>query len=154
MTDDLSDFEAAAQEWDNVQEIVPRFSSEIADHYHEKSHGSHPGETPLVIPEEFVQNFQETIIILDSDPEEFQSLSDRVTAMVAFTCSCMSARLDACLEKEKKLVWAISRQPFDDQNPLHYPVLMTIYKQLTGARLDCPRYGSHWEQIGFQVIVE
>ena len=41
--------------------------------------------------------------------------------------------------------------PFDDNNPLHFQVLLSIFKQLTGQKLDCPRYGPHWEQIGFQV---
>jgi hypothetical protein len=30
-------------------------------------------------------------------------------------------------------------------------VVRTLYRQLTGGRLDCPRYGQHWEDIGFQV---
>ena len=42
---------------------------------------------------------------------------------------------------------------FDDSNPLHFHVLLSIFKQLTGQKLDCPRYGSHWEQIGFQVNI-
>ena len=29
-------------------------------------------------------------------------------------------------------------------------MLRTIYRQLTSTTLDCPRYGGHWEQIGFQ----
>ena len=29
-------------------------------------------------------------------------------------------------------------------------MLRTIYRQLTCTTLDCPRYGSHWEEIGFQ----
>ena len=41
--------------------------------------------------------------------------------------------------------------PFDDNNPLHFQVLLSIFKQLTGQKIDCPRYGPHWEQIGFQV---
>ena len=40
--------------------------------------------------------------------------------------------------------------PFDDTEEVHRRVLQTIYKQLMGSTLDCPRYGSHWEQIGFQ----
>ena len=43
------------------------------------------------------------------------------------------------------------QQPFDNENPIHFQVLITLYKQFTGSKLDCPRYGSHWEQIGFQV---
>jgi len=44
------------------------------------------------------------------------------------------------------------RCSFDDNNPIHSKVLLTIYKQLTGGHFDCPRYGSHWEDIGFQVF--
>ena len=29
-------------------------------------------------------------------------------------------------------------------------MLRTIYRQLTSTTVDCPRYGSHWETIGFQ----
>ena len=36
------------------------------------------------------------------------------------------------------------------QEPLHLAMLRTIYRQLTSTRVDCPRYGEHWEAIGFQ----
>ena len=42
------------------------------------------------------------------------------------------------------------KKPLADENPLHFDVLLSLYKLLTGSKLDCPRYGSHWEQIGFQ----
>lgn len=38
----------------------------------------------------------------------------------------------------------------DNNQTVHMRVLQTIYKRLIGSRLDCPRYGSHWESIGFQ----
>ena len=40
--------------------------------------------------------------------------------------------------------------PFEDGNATHFQILLTLFKQFTGDRLDCPRYGSHWEQVGFQ----
>ena len=54
------------------------------------------------------------------------------------------------LEEEKKLIFAISKKQLTDENPLHFEVLLTLFKLLTGSKLDCPRFGSHWEQIGFQ----
>ena len=36
------------------------------------------------------------------------------------------------------------------QDVTHLAMLRTIYRQLTSTTLDCPRYGSHWEEIGFQ----
>ena len=45
---------------------------------------------------------------------------------------------------------SVREGPFNNDDAMHSRVLQTIYRQLTGAKVDCPRYGSHWEQIGFQ----
>lgn len=42
---------------------------------------------------------------------------------------------------------------FDNNEPLHLQMLQTVYKVLTATAIDCPRYGSHWDLIGFQVSV-
>nr|CAD7602920.1 unnamed protein product [Timema genevievae] len=39
----------------------------------------------------------------------------------------------------------------DLEDCVHYRMLQTVYQRLTGTRLDCTCYGSHWQQIGFQV---
>lgn len=38
----------------------------------------------------------------------------------------------------------------DDSEWVHMRILQTIYQQLTRSRLGCPRYGAHWEELGFQ----
>lgn len=38
----------------------------------------------------------------------------------------------------------------DDGEAVHMRILQTIYKKLTCSRLGCPRYGAHWEELGFQ----
>ncbi|KAM4644984.1 ELMO domain-containing protein 3 isoform 8-T8 [Amazona ochrocephala] len=38
----------------------------------------------------------------------------------------------------------------DDNESVHMRILQTIYKKLTRSRLGCPRYGAHWEELGFQ----
>ncbi|NWX24634.1 ELMD3 protein, partial [Aegotheles bennettii] len=38
----------------------------------------------------------------------------------------------------------------DDQEIVHMRILQTIYRQLTRSKLGCPRYGEHWEELGFQ----
>jgi len=48
------------------------------------------------------------------------------------------------------VVTAVGEGPFDNDDPAHIRVLQTVYRQLTGDKVDCPRYGAHWEQIGFQ----
>lgn len=61
-----------------------------------------------------------------------------------------------CLKKKKEiftvlyLMYGISVGHVDNSQPVHMRVLQTIYKRLIGSRLDCPRFGAHWENIGFQ----
>ncbi|XP_030841679.1 ELMO domain-containing protein 3-like isoform X1 [Strongylocentrotus purpuratus] len=59
-------------------------------------------------------------------------------------------KMNKGLLDERNLVFAIAQYPFDDDELIHKRVLQTVYKQLTGSAIDCPRFGSHWEQIGFQ----
>lgn len=40
--------------------------------------------------------------------------------------------------------------PLDNDCDLHLGMLRTVFRQLTGSRVDPPRYGGHWEEIGFQ----
>ncbi|XP_065914182.1 ELMO domain-containing protein 3-like [Dysidea avara] len=59
-------------------------------------------------------------------------------------------KLRKSLHYERDLFFTIAKCSYDDGNPLHFRVLQTIYRRLTGATFDCPRYGKHWEDIGFQ----
>ncbi|KRX09134.1 hypothetical protein PPERSA_08850 [Pseudocohnilembus persalinus] len=53
------------------------------------------------------------------------------------------------LLSEKDRILAFSKIKFDDQDALHFQMIFTIYTQLT-SQDTCLRYGSHWEEIGFQ----
>eukprot|EP00095_Tigriopus_kingsejongensis_P010147 maker-scaffold575_size133042-snap-gene-0.25 protein:Tk10147 transcript:maker-scaffold575_size133042-snap-gene-0.25-mRNA-1 annotation:"elmo domain-containing protein 3 isoform x2" len=45
----------------------------------------------------------------------------------------------------------LTQTSFSDDDPIHVQMAQTLYRQLMGgAHRNCPRYGSHWEQIGFQ----
>uniref|UniRef100_A0AC34FIW4 ELMO domain-containing protein n=1 Tax=Panagrolaimus sp. ES5 TaxID=591445 RepID=A0AC34FIW4_9BILA len=47
-------------------------------------------------------------------------------------------------------VWA-RLIPFSDTNPLHWELLCSFYKHIMDTgRKPVPRYGSHWENVGFQ----
>ncbi|XP_053575428.1 ELMO domain-containing protein 3 [Bombina bombina] len=75
----------------------------------------------------------------------------RRTGLSAFTHLLFGPpRLSRELHAERDLVLAIAQCPLDNSQQIHVRVLQTIYKKLTGARFDCPLYGSHWEQLGFQ----
>lgn len=54
---DLANFEAAAEEWENVQEIVPTFSNDLAQH-DEDSVPEEFKESLLVTIEEFITDFR------------------------------------------------------------------------------------------------
>ncbi|NXJ27686.1 ELMD3 protein, partial [Dicrurus megarhynchus] len=59
-------------------------------------------------------------------------------------------RLRPQLRGEQELVLAMAQCALDDSERVHMRILQTIYRQLTRSRLGCPRYGAHWEQLGFQ----
>ncbi|XP_032869985.1 ELMO domain-containing protein 3 isoform X1 [Amblyraja radiata] len=59
-------------------------------------------------------------------------------------------RLHKELQEERDLVFAIAQCSLDNNQKVHIRVLQTIYKKLTGAKFDSARYGTHWEQLGFQ----
>ncbi|XP_074973541.1 ELMO domain-containing protein 3 isoform X1 [Phalacrocorax aristotelis] len=59
-------------------------------------------------------------------------------------------RLQPQLQGERELALAMAQCGLDDNESVHMRILQTIYKKLTCSRLGCPRYGAHWEELGFQ----
>ena len=109
--------------------------------------------------EEFIQDFRQNINLNEQEEPENNDNQPRSTTVFVqgklisswMKCLCLQPTIHPLLQEERKLVFATSKRQLDNENPLHFQVLKTLYKQFTGSRLDCPRYGSHWEQIGFQV---
>ena len=56
------------------------------------------------------------------------------------------------LIEDRDLIFTLALCPLDNHEAMHMMMLQTIYKKLTATDLDCPRYGAHWESIGFQGI--
>ncbi|NWZ42865.1 ELMD3 protein, partial [Brachypodius atriceps] len=65
-------------------------------------------------------------------------------------CICGPPRLRPQLRGEQELALAMAQCALDDSEWVHMRILQTIYQQLTRSRLGCPRYGAHWEELGFQ----
>ncbi|KAF1508524.1 ELMO domain-containing protein 3, partial [Eudyptula minor novaehollandiae] len=59
-------------------------------------------------------------------------------------------RLQPQLQGERELALAMAQCGLDDNERVHMRILQTIYKKLTRSGLGCPRYGAHWEELGFQ----
>lgn len=63
--------------------------------------------------------------------------------------SCSATKLPGSLASERDQILAYSKVSFQNDNELHFDILRSIFIKLTG-NYNCPRYGSHWEIIGFQ----
>ena len=61
-------------------------------------------------------------------------------------------KLSKKLHQERLLVMAIAKKPFNDKDKLHIRTLQTIHSKLTGSNLNCRRFGSHWQDIGFNSV--
>ncbi|NWW87675.1 ELMD3 protein, partial [Rhynochetos jubatus] len=61
-------------------------------------------------------------------------------------------RLQPQLQGERELALAMAQCEcgLDDNERVHMRILQTIYRKLTCSGLGCPRYGTHWEELGFQ----
>lgn len=54
------------------------------------------------------------------------------------------------LERERLLLFCLAKTPLDDRDPEHIKLLDTIFRRFTGFAGAVPRFGSHWEALGFQ----
>jgi len=150
----MSSLDEAQNDWDNVQEIVPQFKSEgialVKD-------SATCGQAPFVSLEEVVQDFKSQDLTsqkaqVEADYNYHVRNSRNFRFLVTRTVKCLRRPTPEGqrLVEEERFVMAVAKCPFDNGNPLHFLVLLTLFKKLTGDTVDRPRYGSHWEQIGFQ----
>lgn len=142
----LAKFEEAADEWENVAEITPSFR-------HDAECGAET-RAPIVSPLTRVDEVVNHINTSDMEGALAQVSNTPRTkgGLVKRVLSCFTHKpvLPPHLRHTKRLVQATALVPFDNQEPIHLSILRTLHRQLTGSRVDCPRYGSHWEDIGFQ----
>lgn len=104
--------------------------------------------TPLFSYQEAVQHFQS----LDLSVYEADIITKIHSNGLAnfFAQLCGPPRLKKDLKVEKTFMFCLARCQFDNDDPNDFRILMTIYKCLTGTTLDPSRFGSHWQDIGFQ----
>lgn len=106
------------------------------------------GPTPLISFNEALQHFQTSDL---GDLLRNIQPTVRRTGLAALTHFLFGPpRLHRELLEERDLVFAIAQCSLDNNHAVHMRVLQTVYKRLAGGRQDCPRYGAHWENIGFQ----
>ncbi|XP_071828371.1 ELMO domain-containing protein 3-like isoform X2 [Apostichopus japonicus] len=125
----------AKAEWDAVETIQPGKHSQII-------------ATPLISFNEALAHFQrvDMQIYLEKIKPTIPKSGFSALKHALFG----PPKMNRALHEERNLVFAIAQCPLDDNEAIHKRVLQTVYRQLTGSNIDCPRFGDHWEQIGFQ----
>ncbi|XP_063276714.1 ELMO domain-containing protein 3-like isoform X1 [Prinia subflava] len=128
----------AQEEWEALEEIQ-----------------SGLGETsgtplPPISFTEALQHFQSTE--LSESWGKVRAPGRRGILAALLRCLCGAPRLRPQLRGEQELALAMAHCALDDSEWVHMRILQTIYQQLTRSRLGCPRYGAHWEELGFQGV--
>ncbi|XP_066839487.1 ELMO domain-containing protein 3 isoform X3 [Anser cygnoides] len=125
----------AREEWEALEEIQPGLPGKS-------------GPVPLISFNEALQHFQTAD--LSACRKKIQATARRqgLAALLRFLFG--PPRLQQQLQGERDLALAMAHCGLDDSEAVHMRILQTIYKKLTCSRLGCPRYGAHWEELGFQ----
>ncbi|XP_075419191.1 ELMO domain-containing protein 3 isoform X1 [Tenrec ecaudatus] len=128
----------AQEEWEAVDSIQPETGSRAGSEQPEQ----------LISFSEALQHFQTAD--LSSFKERIQPTIRRsgLAALRHFLFG--PPKLHQGLHEERDLVLTIAQCGLDSQDPVHGRILQTIYKKLTGSKLDCALHGDHWEDLGFQ----
>lgn len=85
------------------------------------------------------------------DPQEEEE-KKQPQRRVSWMMKCFSSQpeeLDESLIDQRRRIFALLKVPFNE-SPLHLQILMSVWKHLTATSDDPPRYGHHWDKLGFQ----
>eukprot|EP00241_Pyramimonas_parkeae_P003356 CAMPEP_0114244054 /NCGR_PEP_ID=MMETSP0058-20121206/11127_1 /TAXON_ID=36894 /ORGANISM="Pyramimonas parkeae, CCMP726" /LENGTH=712 /DNA_ID=CAMNT_0001356953 /DNA_START=355 /DNA_END=2493 /DNA_ORIENTATION=- len=110
------------------------------------------GKTPAVPPVSYksAAKFFETVdISMYLSVLEVEDTSHQGWWLKLFRCLGPPA-LKGELAAQRERVFGLAKIQFDDDEPMHFRVLQSIFKKFTGAQGQIPRYGAHWEDVGFQ----
>ena len=104
-------------------------------------------------PVSFSQTMEHFLLLNLSEYSEQIRPSIQRTGLAALCYSILGpAVLSKVLIPERDFIFTLALLKFDNNDELCTRILYTLYKGLTKMKVDCPRYGKHWENIGFQGI--
>jgi len=154
----LNQFEIAAEEWDNVTEITPEFQNK--ENINVANDDDQGVKISILVTVDIITDHLRTKPDLDTYLQQVKSCTNRRSSGNVFNNISSVKNILCCLRRPPalpphqrqtvRLIQASALIAFSNEEPLHLSMLRTIYRQLTSTTLDCPRYGDHWEQIGFQ----
>ncbi|XP_064493839.1 ELMO domain-containing protein 3-like isoform X4 [Pseudopipra pipra] len=128
----------AREEWEALEEIQSGLGR------------TSPVPPPPISFAEALQHFQSSG--LSQSRRKVRGPGRRGGLSVLLRCLGGPPRLRPQLRGERELVLAMAQCALDDSEWVHMRILQTIYRQLTHSRGGCPRYGTHWEELGFQGV--
>ncbi|KFQ92474.1 ELMO domain-containing protein 3, partial [Nipponia nippon] len=126
----------AQEEWEAVEEIQSGLG------------GTAAGAAPPISFNEALQYFQTADLSECRKKVQATARRQGLAALLHFLFG--PPRLQPQLQGERELALAMAQCGLDNNERVHMRILQTIYKKLTHSRLGCPRYGVHWEELGFQ----
>ncbi|KAH9513261.1 ELMO domain-containing protein 3 [Bulinus truncatus] len=135
----------AAEEWDCVQCIQPNIVH--SDTFQQGSVVEFEPK-PLVTFTQIWLQFESTDYSVVKDQIKTGINRQGLSAFIHILFG--PPKLHRDLLPQRDLLFCIAATSFQNDNVIHNQVLQTIYRCLTGSKFECQRYGSHWEEIGFQ----
>lgn len=128
--------EQAQMEWDLVETVQP-------------GNGQTASRSPLITFQDAIRHCQTASYLEQHMSHIKPTIKHRGMAAVMHKLFGPPG-MKSSLYSERDLIFSLALCMFKNDEPVHNYVLQTIYKKLTGTKLDCPRFGNHWELIGFQ----
>ncbi|XP_071435165.1 ELMO domain-containing protein 3 [Pithys albifrons albifrons] len=128
----------AQEEWEALEEIQSGLGDSLS------------APPPPISFAEALQHFQSSE--LSESRRRARGPGRRRGLAVLLRCLGGRPRLRPQLRGERELALAMAQCALDDSERVHMRILQTIYQQLTRSCLGCPRYGAHWEELGFQGV--
>lgn len=167
----VEDYTAAQEEWDNVQTVEPILKSPHKEDLptspkkYIDGTSSSPAKSPPTSPPPLPPNIRVTPHTDFDEVWDFFTRQDMSHVMGSIKPTLERRgvngllrsifgpkKLKAELIDERNLLFAIAQCQFDNSEPIHLQILQTVYKVLTSTKVDCPRFGNHWDVIGFQGV--
>jgi hypothetical protein len=86
----------------------------------------------------------------DEMKQVHKDLNSNMSLLDKLIKPCASTKMPPALMSERDQIFAFAKVPFNNDDDMHFDMLRTIYIKFTDNYGVCPRFGSHWQQIGFQ----
>jgi len=125
------------EEWKNVVEIAP-------------THVGTPAQPVSRPPITFTEAFDHySTLNLSEQSSRIRPCIQR-NGFSALCYSFCNSKLHESLCAQRDFIFTLALVKFDNESDVCNRILISVYKGITRNKIDCPRYGRHWEQIGFQ----